>query len=71
MTPVVLYLRDRVTWDKARVMGMEKSRKMQKKILEECEIESLSWEGVGRKMPRLWPTGQLRAGWGRNWGGRA
>ena len=47
MTVVVLYLRDRVTWDKARVMGMEKSRKMQKKCLKNVKWRALAgkeWE---------------------------
>ena len=69
-TIVVLHLKNRVAWDKAGVMGMGKSRKVQK-ILEECETESLRWDEVERKMPRLWPTGQLRAGWGRDSVGRA
>lgn len=47
MTIVVLHLKNRVTWDKARVLGMGKSRNVQK-ILEECEIESLRWDEVER-----------------------
>ena len=48
MTLVVLHLRDRVSWDKARVMGMEKSRKMQKKkYLKNVKLRALGgkeWE---------------------------
>ena len=56
MTTVVIYLRNHGAWNRVGVMGMEKSRKVQK-ILEESKIERLGWEGVGRKIPRLWPTG--------------